>query len=107
MAAPPFSALPDWLRNAPGMTPDLYRDWMATRTRKRAVNSPRAISALIGRLSARPTEAVAGIELAVECAWQGFDWAWYDARKRGDRPQRPAKAPTYAIAEHITIPRLI
>jgi len=74
--------VPQWLRESPGWSDALWADWMATRRRKRASNSEHAIALLIRKLEERPDDAIKAIETALEAGWTGFEWTWFDDRRR-------------------------
>jgi uncharacterized protein YdaU (DUF1376 family) len=74
---------PEWLMNAPGYTPDLWKAWMDTRRRKRAATTPHALGLLVRKLEQRKDKAVEAVQMAVEAGWTSFEWDWFDTRKSG------------------------
>ncbi len=72
-------------------TDEFRKEWEAFGASRRAGGhrlTARASELILAKLDQRPSEAVAGIQLAVERSWRGFEWAWFDdekARKSGAR----------------------
>jgi uncharacterized protein YdaU (DUF1376 family) len=93
-------ALPEWLTSLPGWKPALWDAWLDTRRKKRASNTPHALSLLVDKLAQRKPEAIEAINMSVEAGWQGFEWAWFDGRKTGNRTGGPYARPGADPDEH-------
>ena len=78
--------LPEWLTSLNGFSDELWEAWMDTRKRKRAAIKGHAVELLLRKLKSRQGDAVSAIETVVECGWTGFEWSWYDERKRKVTP---------------------
>lgn len=89
--------LPDWI------DPDLWREWMDVRKRKKAINTARAKNALIAKLviirdaGIDPNKA---ISTAIERSWQGIELEWL-MKPGGNNGNTNGKTPLERAAESI------
>lgn len=64
----------------PGWIPkDLWREWMDIRKRKKAVNNPRALTALVNKLQKIQDAGISpdkAITVAIEESWKGIELEW-------------------------------
>lgn len=64
------------------------------RRRKRAPMTSHAEDLVLRKLSQRPQDAVAALQMAQERGWTGFEWSWVENAKQ---PQGPQQETAYAL----------
>lgn len=84
--------VPEVFKEVHGFT-EALGGWIEARRKKRNPPTGKAIQLLINRLSTRPKEAIAALELATERGWSTVKWEWYDkeapatGRANGEYPE--------------------
>lgn len=87
--------VPDILNLKTGFT-EALGGWIEARRKKRNPPTGKAIQLLINRLSSRPEQAIAALELAIERGWSTVKWEWFDkeqpatGRANGEYPEEAA-----------------
>ena len=60
---------------------DEWDNFLESRRTLKTSSTDRAHVLLLNELKARPSDAVAGMQMAIKRSWKGFDWDWYDNAK--------------------------
>jgi hypothetical protein len=87
--------VPDVFKTVHGFT-EALGGWIEARRKKRNPPTGKAIQLLINRLSSRPKEAIAALELATERGWSTVKWEWFDkeqpvtGQRNGEYPEAAA-----------------
>ena len=71
------AVIPESLATITGFV-EAWEGYLESRKSKRQKATEKAKELILNRLATRPSDAVMGLNLAIERSWTGFDWDWVD-----------------------------
>lgn len=77
MLAKKQAVIPEALMSISGFK-DAWEGYLESRKSKRQKATEKAKELILAKLATRPNDSVAGLNIAIERSWTGFDWDWVD-----------------------------
>lgn len=71
------AVIPESLATISGFS-ESWEGYLDSRKSKRQKATEKAKELILAKLATRPSDAVAGLNIAIERSWTGFDWSWVD-----------------------------
>jgi hypothetical protein len=81
-------AIPECFAGVDGFT-DALQGWIDSRKQLRKPATDHAVQLMLGKLSQKPSRAIAALNKCILSGWQGFEWAWMDGDNRNGATLSP------------------